>query len=240
MGAVMNYSVKIEGLGYCYPDGTQALQDINLAVEEGQKVALIGPCGAGKSTLLQAMAGFVRGSGSIEIDGLKLCSQNMRLIRSIMGCYMGHPEDYLSMPTVYEDIIFGPLSSNFDVQVVRQNVDFALQKLGLTALIKKASCCLSDGQKRSTAIATVLSMSPKIIMFDEPDGSLDPHNRNTLVRLLGELSQTLIIATCNMRFAAAVAQRAIVVDGGRIVADGPVKDILYNAHLMTSHGLETP
>jgi cobalt/nickel transport system ATP-binding protein len=153
---------------------------------------------------------------------------------------MEEPDDQLFMPTLYEDVAFGPLNMGLDSHEVKHRVEDALSKVGLEAMAHKAPHHLSAGQKRAAAIATVLSMSPKIIILDEPDGSLDPRNRNNLVQLLGGLSQTLIIATCNMRFAAAVAQRAIVVDGGRIVADGAAGDILYNAQLMTSHGLEMP
>jgi cobalt/nickel transport system ATP-binding protein len=236
----MNPAVQMRKFSYVYPDGTPALWDIDLSVEYGQKVALVGPNGGGKTTLLLAMAGFIRGRGEIIIDGLDLCSRNLRQIRSMLGCCLENPDDQLFMPTLYEDIAFGPLNLNMDPQQVRTNIDFALQQVGLTALAEKAPHYLSAGQKRAAAIATVLSMSPKIITFDEPDGSLDPRSRKNIERLLRSLPQTLIVATCNIRFAAAVADRAMVVDNGRIVADGPAADILYNAELMTAHGLETP
>jgi cobalt/nickel transport system ATP-binding protein len=236
----MNLAVQMRNFSYVYPDGTPALRDIDLSVEYGQKVALVGPNGGGKTTLLQAMAGFIRGRGEIIIDDLDLCSRNLRRIRSMLGCCMENPDDQLFMPTIYEDVAFGPLNLNMEPHQVRANIDFALEQVGLTAMAEKAPHYLSAGQKRAAAIATVLSMSPKIITFDEPDGSLDPRSRNNLERLLQNLPQTLIVATCNMRFAAAVAQRAIVLDGGSIIADGPAKDILYDAELMAAHGLETP
>lgn len=238
MGAVMNYSVKIEALSYCYPDGTSALREIGLAAQEGQKIALIGPNGAGKSTLLRAMAGFIRGSGAVTIDGLELCSSNLRKIRTVMGCYMGNPDDHLSMPTVYEDIVFGPLNMNLDVETVRRNVDFALGQMKLTALIKKASCHLSNGQKRMAAIASILSLSPRIILLDEPDIGLDPHNLNNIIRVFGELTQTVVFSTSNMRFAAEAADRVIVLYNGQILADGTVDTILKDERLLATHGLE--
>lgn len=236
----MTAAVEIQDFSYRYPDGTIALDKVCLTIDPGQRVVLVGPNGAGKSTLLLAIAGFVRGSGKVFIEGQEVCPANTKKIRTVLGCCMEEPDDQLFMPTLFEDVAFGPLNMGLSPHEVTHSVEDALSKVGLEAMAHKAPHHLSAGQKRSAAIATVLSMSPRIIMFDEPDGSLDPRNRNNLVRLLGDLSQTLIIATCNMRFAAAVAERAIVVDGGRIVADGPIAKILHNAQLMTSHGLETP
>jgi cobalt/nickel transport system ATP-binding protein len=236
----MTAAVELRDFSYRYPDGTAALDQVSLTIEHGQRVVLVGPNGAGKSTLMMAMAGFVRGSGQVRIDGLKVNSENIREIRTVLGCCLEEPDDQLFMPTLFEDVAFGPLNMGLAPQEVKHRVEDALRKVGLEDMAHKAPHHLSAGQKRAAAIATVLSMSPKIILFDEPDGSLDPRNRNNLVRLLGELSQTLIIATCNMRFAAAIAQRAIVVSDGKIAADGSAADILYHSQLMASYGLETP
>jgi len=236
----MNRAIEISNYSYVYPDGTVALDSINLTIEHGEKVSLVGPNGAGKSTLLLVMAGFIRGTGTVLIDGMELNSRNLKQIRSRLGCCLENPDDQLFMPTLFEDVIFGPLNMNLPPQQVKDNVDRAFETVGLTALADKAPHHLSAGQKRAAAIATVLSMAPQIITFDEPDGSLDPRNRKRLEEVLGNLPQTLIIATCNMRFAAAISSRIIVVDHGRIAADGPVKSILYNKELMETHGLETP
>ncbi|MBM4104127.1 MAG: ATP-binding cassette domain-containing protein [Planctomycetes bacterium] len=236
----MTAAVKIQDFSYRYPDGTAALDGICLTIDHGRRVVLVGPNGAGKSTLLLAMAGFVRGTGKVFIDDVEVRSSNAGKIRMLLGCCMEEPDDQLFMPTLYEDVAFGPLNMGLNPEETKQHVENALRQVGLEAMARKAPHHLSAGQKRAAAIATVVSMSPKIITFDEPDGNLDCRNRNNLVRLLRSLSQTLIIATCNMRFAAAVADRAVVVDNGRIVADGPAADILYNAELMAAHGLETP
>jgi len=236
----MNLAVELRDFSYQYPDGTAAIESIDLAIEHGEKVVLVGPNGAGKSTLLLAMAGFIRGRGTMVIDGMELSSKNLRWIRRILGCCMENPDDQLFMPTLYEDVIFGPLNMDISMQQAKNNTDFAFEQVGLTALVDKAPHHLSAGQKRGASIATVLSMSPKIITFDEPDGSLDPRNRRNLEEVLRKLSQTLIIATCNMRFAAAVADRAVIVNSGRIIADGAVKDILCDEKLMLDNGLETP
>lgn len=236
----MNLAVELRDFSYRYPDGTSALKSIDLAIKHGEKVVLVGPNGAGKSTLLMAMAGFIHGQGAVFIDGVELTAKTLRSIRSILGCCMENPDDQLFMPTLYEDVIFGPLNQNISEQQAKDCADRAFEQVGLTALADKAPHHLSAGQKRAASIATVLSMSPKIITFDEPDGSLDPRNRRNLEEVLRKLPQTLIIATCNMRFAAAVAGRAVIVNSGRIIADGAVKDILCDEKLMLDNGLETP
>lgn len=236
----MNLAVELRAFSYTYPDGTASLGTIDVVIKHGEKVVLVGPNGAGKSTMLLALAGFIRGQGSVVIDGMELCSKNLRKIRSVLGCCLENPDDQLFMPTLYEDVIFGPLNLNLPIQQAKSNTDLAFEQVGLATLTDKAPHHLSAGQKRAASIATVLAMSPKIITFDEPDGSLDPRNRRKLENTLRSLSQTLIIATCNMRFAAAVADRAIVVNSGRIVADGSCDTILFNKDLMYDNGLEMP
>ncbi len=233
-------AIEIMNFVYKYPDGTVALDGINLTIEHGQKVALIGPNGAGKSTLLLAMAGFAKGSGEIKIDGLVLAKQNLRKIRTIIGCCLENPDDQLFMPTLFDDVAFGPLNMGLSPDEVKTRVENALRAVGLAAMAEKAPHHLSAGQKRAAAVATILSMSPRIITFDEPDGSLDPRSRNNLAAMLKTLTQTLIIATCSMNFAAEIADRAVLMDAGKIVAGGPTKKIMFDRKLMASHGLEMP
>jgi len=236
----MQNAVELKNFSYKYPDGTDALTGISLNIEHNQKVALIGPNGAGKSTLLLTMAGFVKGSGQVFIDGLELNGRNLKKIRMLLGSCLENPDDQLFMPTLFDDIAFGPLNMGLTAEDVKKRVADALQTVGLSGMADKAPHHLSAGQKRSAAIATILSMSPKIITLDEPDGSLDPANRKKLVNLLAGLPQTLIIATCNMDFAAAIADRAVLLNGGRIIADGEAKKIMSDAGLMTEHRLEVP
>jgi cobalt/nickel transport system ATP-binding protein len=174
------------------------------------------------------------------IDGLEITNGNLKQVRSRIGCCLENPEDQLFMPTLFDDVAFGPLNMGLDAEQVKERVNFALTWVGLAGMAERAPHHLSAGQKRAAAIATVLSMSPKIITLDEPDGSLDPRNRNNLVILLTGLSQTLVIATCSMDFAAAVADTAVVMDAGRIIAVGPAEMIMSDLKLMTSHGLEVP
>jgi cobalt/nickel transport system ATP-binding protein len=236
----MAKAIEIKSFSYKYPDGTVALSDINLSIEEKQKVVLIGPNGAGKSTLMLAMAGFAKGEGEIIVNGLKVEKKNLKKIRTVIGCCFENPDDQLFMPTLFDDVAFGPLNMGFDTEQVKMRVAQALRTVGMEAMAEKAPHHLSAGQKRAAAIATVLSMSPDIIALDEPDGSLDPRNREKLVALLKNLPQTLIIATCNMNFAAAIGDRAVLVDKGRIIADGDAKKIMFDTKLMAEYGLEKP
>jgi cobalt/nickel transport system ATP-binding protein len=236
----MAKAIEIKRFSYKYPDGTIALSDINLSIEEKQKVVLIGPNGAGKSTLMLAMAGFAKGEGEIIVNGLKVEKKNLKKIRTVIGCCFENPDDQLFMPTLFDDVAFGPLNMGFNTEQVKIRVAQALRTVGMEAMAEKAPHHLSAGQKRAAAIATVLSMSPDIIALDEPDGSLDPRNREKLVALLKNLPQTLIIATCNMNFAAAIGDRAVLVDKGRIIADGEAKEIMFDTKLMAEYGLEMP
>ena len=236
----MPKAIEIENFSYRYSDGTIALSEITISIEHGQRVALIGPNGAGKSTLLLAMAGFVKGTGRVLIDGLQINRENTKKIRTLIGSCLENPDDQLFMPTLFDDVAFGPLNMGLEAEQVKKSVTDALQTAGLSEMADKAPHHLSAGQKRAAAIATILSMSPKIITLDEPDGSLDPRNRSNLIKLLSSLAQTLIIATCNMNLAAALADRVILLDKGRIVADGDAKKIMSDAKLMAGHGLEVP
>jgi len=236
----MPKAVEIKDFSYKYPDGTIALSNITLSVEDGQSVALVGPNGAGKSTLLLAMAGFLKGTGKVLINGLQTNRKNRKKIRTTLGSCLENPDDQLFMPTLFDDVAFGPLNMGLDAEQIKARVSNALQTVGLADMADKAPHHLSAGQKRAAAIATILSMAPKIITLDEPDANLDPRNRNKLIKLLAGLSQTLIIATCNMNFAAALADRAILIDNGCIVADGDAEKIMSDSKLMAEHGLETP
>ena len=236
----MAKAIEIEKFSYDYPDGTKALVDIDLTIAGGEKVAIIGPNGAGKSTLLLAMSAFLKGAGKIAIDGVEASAKNAKQIRSVLGLVMQNPDEQLFMPTLFDDVAFGPMNMALDEGEVKARTAGALKTVGLEGMERKPPHHLSGGQKRSAAIATILSMEPKIITMDEPEASLDPRTRNKLTRLLKSLSQTLIIATCNMDFAAGLCDRAVLMDEGRIIADGDARKIMGDADLMQTHGLEVP
>ena len=233
-------AVDIRDFSFGYSDAPDALIDINLSVDHGSKVALIGPNGAGKSTLLLAMSVFIEGKGQLLVDGIEASRKNAREIRKVIGSVLQNPDEQLFMPTVFDDVAFGPM--NMDLtgdEVVKRTTD-ALQRVGLAGMEKRPPHHLSAGQKRAAAIATILSMDPKIITMDEPDTSLDPRSRNNLIDLLKSLDHTLIIATCSMNFAARLCDRAVLMDKGAVIADGDAKKIMSDSHLMQSHGLEVP
>jgi cobalt/nickel transport system ATP-binding protein len=235
----MTAAIEFKNFSYNYPDGTSALSNIDLSIPHGQRVALIGPNGAGKSTLLLAMSVFIQGRGEIAVDGIKASSKNAKKIRASIASVLQNPDEQLFMPTLFDDIAFGPLNMNLDTEQVTARTLEALKTVGLEGMERKAPHHLSAGQKRAAAIATVLSMDPKIITMDEPDTSLDPRSRNKLIDLLRSLPQTLIIATCSMNFAARLCDRAVLVNDGKIIADGSVKEIMTNKDLMQKNGLET-
>jgi cobalt/nickel transport system ATP-binding protein len=236
----MTLAVEIQDFHYRYHDGTNALSGITFSIQAGQRVALIGPNGAGKSTILLAIAGFIKGTGKILVDGVEVRDKNLKSTRRVLGCCLENPEDQLFMPTLFDDVAFGPLNMGLSPEQVKTRVTDALTIVGLAEMADKAPHHLSAGQKRAAAIATIVAMSPKIITLDEPDGSLDPANRNKLVKLLKSLPQTLIIATCNMSFAAAIADRVILINKGTVAADGDTRSIMSDSRLMTHHGLEVP
>ena len=190
--------------------------------------------------MLLAMAGFIKGTGKVYIDGVEINKKNLKKIRAIIGSCLEDPDDQLFMPALFDDVAFGPLNMGLSPEEVRASVSNALKTVGLSEMADKAPHHLSAGQKRAAAIATILAMNPKIITFDEPDGSLDPRHRSNLVKLLRDLSQTLVIATCNMDFAPRIADRAILIDNGKIIADGPALKIMLDPDLMLEHGLEVP
>ena len=236
----MPKAVEIENFSYDYPDGTKALADINLSIAHGEKVAIIGPNGAGKSTLLLAMSVFLKGAGKIVIDGIEASAKNAKKIRRLLGLVMQNPDEQLFMPTLFDDVAFGPMNIGLSADEVKRQTADALKTVGLEGMEKKPPHHLSGGQKRSAAIATILSMNPKIITMDEPEASLDPRTRNNLTALLKSLPQTLIVATCNMNFAASLCERAILIDQGRVIADSDAKHIMSDSQLMQTHGLEVP
>lgn len=234
----MAHAVEIINFSYDYPDGTRALTDINLCANPGEKVALIGPNGAGKSTLLLAVSIFIKGTGRILIDGIEANTKNTKQIRTIIGSVLQNPDEQLFMPTLFDDVAFGPMNMDLDKNQIIERTSTALQTVGLKGYENKAPHHLSAGQKRSAAIATILSMQPKIITMDEPDSSLDPRSRNNLINLLASLPQTLIIATCNMDFAARLCQKVVLIDGGKIITHGSAKSIMADSSLMQTHGLK--
>ncbi len=242
----MSYQpIEVENLSFHYPDGRRALDAVSLNIAPSEKVALVGPNGAGKSTLMLHLNGILRSpagsNGSIRVGGLPLNDQNLGAIRAMVGLVFQNPDDQLFSPRVDQDVAFGPLHMGLPEDEVRARVENALAAVKMSSYADRMSYHLSLGEKKRIAIATVLSMNPRILVLDEPSAGLDPRARRDLIHLLIDLSdQTMLIATHDMRLVRDLCSRTLVLDGGRVVADGRTQAILYDRALMEQHGLETP
>jgi len=233
--------IEIEDLSFSYPDGHGALKDISLTVGVGETVAFIGPNGAGKSTLLLHLNGILRsGNGTVRVFGLPVEEKHLREIRRKVGLVFQNPDDQLFSPTVFDDVAFGPMSMGCAEEEIRRRVRRALEQVGMSGHERRSPHHLSVGEKKRIAIATVLSMSPELLVIDEPTSSLDPRGRWELIELLRELPLTKVIASHDLEMVGALCQRAILLDGGQVVADDLTHRILCDLPLLASHGLAPP
>lgn len=232
--------LSVNDLRFSYPDGHVALNGVSLKLCNGDKVALVGPNGAGKSTLMLHLNGILGGKGEVEIAGKKLTRENLPAIRAMVGLVFQNPDDQLFSPTVFEDVAFGPLHMGLPEEEIRTRVEAALEAVRMSGYRDRLSHHLSVGEKKRIAIATVLSMNPSLLVLDEPSAGLDPRARRTLINLLRELPITMLVSTHDMRLVQELFPRTIVMDEGRVVADGLTMDILEDEALLTAHGLEKP
>ena len=236
--------LTIKDLHFSYPDGHVALDGISLKLCSGDKVALVGPNGAGKSTLMLHLNGILGGRGdpstTLRVNGMELTRENLPIIRAMVGLVFQNPDDQLFSPTVFEDVAFGPLHMGLPEDEVHACVDVALEAVRMSSYKDRLSHHLSVGEKKRIAIATVLSMNPSILILDEPSAGLDPRARRTLINLLRELPNTMLVSTHDMALVKELFPRTIVMDEGRVVADGLTMEILDNEELLTAHGLEKP
>ncbi|MCZ7592560.1 MAG: energy-coupling factor ABC transporter ATP-binding protein [Kiritimatiellae bacterium] len=234
-------AIEVKNLRYAYPDGTQALRDVSFAIQQGEAVGLVGANGAGKSTLLLHLTGSLRpAQGEIWIMGEQLLPKTKKAVRSRVGLVFQDPDDQLFMPTVEEDVAFGPLHGGCSSEEVERRVAVALEKVGMTRQRARPPYRLSAGEKRAVAIATVLSMSPDALLMDEPSTHLDPRSRRRLIEWLRSYSKARVIATHDLELVVEVCSRVIVLSDGEIVADGPTQTVLNDEPLMLAHGLERP
>ncbi len=232
-------SVVVEHLHFVYPDGTEALRGIDLTIAASEKVALVGPNGAGKSTLMLHLNGIHEPShGTVHIGGVVVNRSTVRQVRSMVGLVFQDPDDQLFSPTVYEDVAFGPLHMGLDPDEIHHRVEEALAAVGMAGSGRRMPHRLSLGQRKRVATATVLSMSPQVMVFDEPTAGLDPRGRRELIDLLAGLSQTLIVSTHDLALVEEVFPRTVVIDDGRVAADRPTADVLSDAALLAAHGLD--
>ena len=233
-------AVKTENLSYSYPDGTSALQEISIAVREGEKIAIIGPNGSGKSTLITLLNGVRQGKGLLEILGLSLNRQNLKQIKQWVGVVFQNPDDQLFCPTIFEDVSFGPLNQGLSAGEVRQRVDTALQSVGLEGYEKRSSFHLSFGERKLASLATVVAMDPRIIALDEPTSNLDLSHRRKIIRWLQKKSHTIILTTHDLDMVLETCQRVLILNKGRIVADGHSQELLKDRIILEQNDLELP
>ncbi len=235
----MHHTIEIEHLSFRYPDGRPALYDVSLQIGMGEKVALVGPNGAGKSTLLLHLNGILTPvAGKVRACGLDMRKENLGKVRAGVGLVFQNPDDQLFSPTVFDDVAFGLLYQGLPEVDVRARVAQALATVGIADYAERVPYHLSMGEKKRVALATVLAMDPEILVLDEPTGGLDPRGRRSFINLLRSLPQTMLVATHDLNMVRELFPRTVVLDGGRVVADGATADILSDASLLAAHGLE--
>ena len=233
-------TLTVKNLHFTYPDGRPALYGVSLQISRGEKVALVGPNGAGKSTLMLHLNGILEGDGHIQVADLPVEKANLPMIRAKVGLVFQSPDDQLFSPTVFEDVAFGPLHMGLPEAQVRARVNEALKQVGMQDYADRLSHHLSVGEKKRIAIATVLSMKPEILILDEPSAGLDPRARRGLINLLRELPLTMLVSTHDMLLVQELFPRTVIMDEGRIVADGTTEHLMEDEALLEAHGLERP
>ena len=234
-------AIEVDGVAYTYPDGTEALRGVTFALAPGEAVGLIGPNGAGKSTLIWTLAGFLAPSrGRAIVQGREVRKANLADVRRRLGLIFQNPDDQLFMPTLFEDVAFGPLNLGMAREEVEARVAAALREVGLADERDKFPGHLSGGQKRLAALAAVLAAGPEVLVLDEPTSDLDPRARRRFIEHMVALPQARLIASHDLEMILDLCPRVLLLDRGAIVADGPALEVLADAALVEAHGLEAP
>ena len=233
--------LAVSDLHYQYPDGTPALEGVNLEVKPKERVAILGPNGAGKTTLMLHMNGLLSPSrGTVWVDGEHVGPETFKSVRQKVGLVFQDPDDQLFMPTVRQDVAFGPANAGMRSPELDGVVSSALSRVGMATSIDRPPHHLSLGQRRRVAIATVLASDPSILVLDEPSSNLDPTSRRQVAEILIDLQRTTLMVTHDLSYALHVCPRSVILSNGRIVADGPTAGILADSRLLADHRLELP
>ncbi len=237
----MSAPIAVSGLEFTYPDGRRALKGVDLLVGPGERVAVLGPNGAGKTTLALHLNGIHRpDAGSVRVGDLLVVEENLAEIRRRVGLVFQDSNDQLFMPNVGEDVAFGPANLGLSGLVLDQRVEEALSAVGGMELAGRPSHHLSGGERRRAALATVLAMEPDLLVFDEPSSDLDGSGKRELVAALARLTMTQVVITHDLPLALELCPRAVIMNDGRVVADGPTREILGDARLLEENRLELP
>ncbi|WP_189171748.1 energy-coupling factor ABC transporter ATP-binding protein [Pilimelia anulata] len=236
-------AVEVSGLRYRYPGGAEALRGVDLALDPGERVAVLGPNGAGKTTLVLHLNGILHGGGgTVRIGDLAVTPDRavLREVRRRVGLVFQDPDDQLFLSTVAEDVAFGPANLGLRGAELADRVAAALAAVGMAEHRDRSPDQLSPGQRRRVAVATVLAMRPDVLVLDEPSANLDPAARRELADILAGLPVTLLLVTHDLPYAHQLCPRAVVLDAGRVAADGPTGELLADADLLAAHRLELP
>ncbi len=233
--------VELRDVQFAYPDGHVALDGLSLTLDAGERVAVLGPNGAGKSTLCLHLNGILRPTaGEVLVAGAPIDDRTMPDVRRRVGVVFQDPDDMLFMPTVEQDVAFGPANLGLPRNEIAARVDEALAMVGMTDVRDRPPHHLSFGQRKRVAAAAVLAMRPDVLVLDEPSSNLDPRARREFGDILAALRQTIVLVTHDLPYAWQLCDRALIVDHGRVAADGPIGEILRDAALLAEHDLELP
>jgi len=233
-------AIHARDLRYRYPNGRHALRGVDLHISHGERVALLGPNGAGKTTFMLHLNGLMTGEGGLEVAGLEVGRDSVHELRARVGLVFQDPDDQLFMPTVAEDVAFGPLNLGLDRDAVAGRVSEALGAVRMEHVAGRAPYQLSMGERRRVAIATVLAMHPALLVLDEPSANLDPRARRELLDVLALVERTMLVTTHDLPLAAELCERAVILADGRVAGDGPCEAILADEALLAAHDLELP
>lgn len=232
--------LEISNLNFSYEKGTKTLDNINIKIEDGETVGLIGCNGAGKSTLMKILLGLLPYEGTVKVEDLTLSKETVPEIRRKLGFVFQDSDNQMFMPTVFDDMMFGPLNYGHTKEEAEARVDEVLEELGLTYLKNKYNHKISGGEKRMAAIATILTMRPKIVLMDEPSIALDPQNRRIVINAINKLNTTKIIASHDLDMILDTCDRVILMHDGKIIKDAPTQDILTDKTLLEQNHMELP
>lgn len=233
-------AVYCNNVSYVYPDGTQALKNINFRLLPGEKAAIIGPNGAGKSTFLQLLNGIKRPQGEIKIFETLLSEKNLRNIKTHVGLVFQNPDDQLFCPTIFDDLAFGPVNLGMKEDETESRVTKALMDVGLQGYEKRSSLHLSYGERKLAAIASILTMNPRLIAMDEPTSNLDPLHRRKIIQWINSSNLTCLLTTHDLDMITETCQKVVLFNKGQVVAEGETQKILKDKKLLEENDLELP
>ncbi len=232
--------ICFDHVSFAYEKNVPVLSDISFTVKEGENVGLIGANGAGKSTVMKLILGLLKGEGTVTVSGIPVRNDTLSEIRKRCGFVMQNSDQQMFMPTVCEDLLFGPLNYGYSKEEAQQEADRVTEMLHIEYLKNKYNHKISGGEKRMAAIASVLVMRPDVLLLDEPTSALDPFNRRMVINVMKELPQTKIITSHDLDMILDTCDRVILIGNGKIQADGPCRQILTDKKLLEDNRLELP